>query len=241
MKRLFVLLAILATAFTLGCDRIQNVVTPNIIEEVKGWDSETHSANYSAYSEEGTIYILSTTEERNAVIGIGNGPLFPQIKTRRTFSEGFDGYGLWKGQDKAHPTEGDGFGTTIAIHENKKDRFTSSSHLMSGGRALVAVGAPEHNEGGGALYVFRLGVDGYGDEGIWWEAKITPQNLMDSLHAGEGSRHLKYHPVLKGDFPHEGFGSRVDFIEVEEKTYLEIESEDGDKVWIPVWVFLSIG
>lgn len=219
MKNLLVLLAALSTTILmLGCERAQNILNPMNTETVGQtgwWDTEARSTNYSIYSSEGTVYILSVYGY-DAVIG--DGKLFPQIKTRATFEKGFAGYGLWKGDDSSPPTKEGQFGRALAIHEND---LPVQESLIAGGRALLAVGAPEEN----AVYIFRLGVDGYEKEGVWWEAKITASSLQRM-----GFKDLPG--------PGDGFGHSVKFI----NGYLSINSKSGRiGISIPIQEFLSIG
>ena len=124
-----------------------------------------------------------------------------------------------------------GIGLWTAIYEN--DPVSFSGDLIEGGKAIVAVGAPSH-DGAGAVFVFRLGKDGYGKGGLWWEVKITPQALSK-----EGRR--KYNQTLVGEEPSKGFGSEVDFISYNGETHLEILSQVGGKVLIPISAFLAVG
>ena len=116
---------------------------------VSQWDTEAHSANYSAYAnaDSETVFI-------NVDLVIGPQKSSPIV-----------GSGLSNDPNEP-PKMGDGFGESLAIHEHDE-----TNPLIAGGSALVAIGAPGDDTDGidaGAVYVYRVG-----PEGLWWEAKIT--------------------------------------------------------------------
>lgn len=226
-------IGIIVAMITIGCRQPRNdrLNPSHVTDDTQRWNAETQSANYNIYAHRETVYIVASVIDRNIVIG--NGTLFPKVKKRITLQKdgkGLSGIGLWADEDGLPPVKGDGFGSALAIHEN--DPIAFSGDLMEGGRAIVAVGAPSH-DGTGAVFVFRIGKDGYGKEGLWWEAKVVPQNLS------KGRR--RYNQTLVGGEPSKGVGSEVNFITYNEETHLEILSQVGGTVLIPISVFLTVG
>ena len=228
MRNIFLSISIAIGLFfgLTGCDRVSN---PNVMkyEEppvVAVAESESWAVHTDGYIN-GEVVRVNHRSDR-IQISIGGPNSSPIIGVGSPLPDEYFGDGTFLIQEIFEQDIVDTeFGASLALYERALYEHGRSRGpyphihtpipMVGHSGALLAVGAPEDDNGVGAVFVFRIG-----SYGLWLEAKLTPTH--------ERTR---------------GFGSEIQFLTSPEgDAYLAVQSKNGaEAATYHISSFLSIG
>ena len=227
MRNFFVFFGVFVLlAMVVGCDRVSNPVQTAVsVVEVESDDVDdvmARSKNWLAYTVDEVVHVNYLPDEHAGfqVISIGGVDTSPIIGVGSPLPNGYFGedFGLVQKRFEEDIVDVD-FGASIALFEGPVEKGIFEDRpfvpMVGNPAALLVVGAPEADNGAGAVFVFRIG-----SEGLWLEAKLSPDSGRTR-----------------------GFGSEVQFLTTSDGVeYLAIQSENrAEAASYHVTSFLSIG
>lgn len=189
---MFCLLLGFGVVLLAGCDKKD----PSVQElEERLADLETAvvaSRSWLAYRDDSGV--VRAARGHQAIISIGGASTSSIMGVGGPLPRSYFGEDSYIVQERfEEETIGVDFGAALALYEGKV-----AVPMVGHSGALLAVGAPEANNGSGAVFLFRIG-----SEGLWLQAKLTPDDEQT-----------------------QGFGSKVAFLTSPQGAeYLVVQSE----------------